>query len=193
LFDTYAPRWKERSSYPADVTWNGRTAEEEEIIRQERLAERREGYARKLETGLERYVKSETNREHAITETYVFTGPRARKKKGETASGYKRFIDKDRALPVVADVTITAHVIANLGEYESMYRIKCVYTKGNYLAKKEEVKDKVEEFARELNVAGAAVVKNDWDDKALAIRQARIAHIAAVRAGTEDAEMQANF
>jgi len=143
LLDTYAPRWKDQRAYPDKIVWNGRTGEEVEMLRQEQLALRREGYARSLEGKLEKYVSKEST----ITETYVFAGPRARKKKGETASGYRRFIDKDKALPVVADVTITANIMAaNPREYESLYRVKCVYAKGKYLAKKDQVKDAIEEF-----------------------------------------------
>lgn len=190
LFDTYAPRWKEQRAYPDKIVWNGRTLEEAEMLRQEQLALRREGYARKLEGKLESYVSKEST----ITETYVFAGPRARKKKGETASGYRRFIDKDKALPVVADVTITANVMpANKGENESLYRVKCVYAKGKYLAKKDQVKEAIEEFAKGLNVAGAAVVTDDWIEKSGVVRQARLAHIQDIRDGNQDDEMNREF
>ena len=193
LFDTYAPRWKDQGAYPGDITWNGRTAEEEEMITQERLRIRREGYAVRLEGQLDRYVKTETNRESSITETYVFTCTRARKKKGETAAGYKRFIEDNKPLPVVEDVTITAHVFGKPGEYESMYKVKCVYNKGQYLAKMDAVKGQLEEFGKKLKVVGEPEVTCDWDEKAALIRQARVAHIAAIRAGTEDAAVAANF
>jgi hypothetical protein len=191
LFDKYAPSWKNQSSYPHDVIWNGRTAQEEAIIRDEELKKKREGYAKFLERKLETFVKKTAN-EATITETYTFDGTRPRKKKGETASQYKTFIEKGQRLEPVENVTITTHLRSSVqGAYEDQYRVKCVYAPNTYVAKKTEVSDKINAYAALINVVPASLVVDvsDWDNNVARVRQNRLAFIKDIRDGNRDAEL----